>query len=65
MNNAYINYNYEKVENSFASGEVNGATNVGGLIGYAYRQCTISHSYQQAYIDVTNCYAIGKVTSTR
>ena len=64
MNTTYINYSYEKVENSFASGEVNGSTNVGGLIGYAYRQCTISHSYLQAYIDVTNCYAIGKVIAS-
>ena len=46
-------------------GEVTGGANVGGLIGYANRQCTISHPYQQAYIDVTNSYAIGKVTSTR
>ena len=46
-------------------GEVIGKANVGGLIGYGYRQCTYNHSYQNAYLEITNSYAIGKVTATR
>ena len=56
--------NYEKVENSFATGEVKGGANVGGLVGYAYRQCAYSYVNQKSNIEITNCYAIGKVTST-
>lgn len=46
------------------TGQVIGNTNVGALIGYGYRQCTYNSSPQNAYLQITNTYAIGNVTST-
>lgn len=65
VNAGYIQNNYAIVQNSFATGEVIGTVNTAGLIGNAYRQSTCNDSNQNAYLQITNCYAIGKVTATR
>ena len=45
-------------------GESIGNTNVGALIGYVYRQCAYNDGNQNCYLQITNTYAIGKVTSS-
>ena len=59
---AWSQYANVVVQNSFATGKVEGATNIGGLIGYGIRR--IVGAQCKAHIQIVNAYAIGEVTAT-
>ncbi len=55
---------YVGIQNSFATGKVEGRSNIGGLVGYGYRQNSAVKSFLQSFIQITNTYAIGEIVTT-
>ncbi len=69
-NNSYYEYRLQdvnlQVNDSFSTGKVEGANNVGGLVGYIqrYDKSVNDGGYTHAYVKLTNTYAIGEVIAT-
>ena len=67
--NTYLQYRLQdtnlQIKDSFATGNVEGASNVGGLVGYIIRsdKSVNDGGYTHAYVKLTNTYAIGEVIS--